>query len=128
LLDVESESVIALGQRTDIPELMQIMDVFVLSSLGEAFPNVVAEAMASGVPCVVTDVGDAADIVGDTGWVVPSGDVEALGKAMMTALAESIEDRAVRAAAARRRVEQNFTIERMVEAYEKVWSDVQGQR
>ncbi|MGH8511735.1 MAG: glycosyltransferase, partial [Gammaproteobacteria bacterium] len=71
-----------LGLRDDIPRLMGALDVLASSSYGEAFPNVVGEAMASGVPCAVTDVGDSAYIVGDTGRVVSSGDMEGLAHAI----------------------------------------------
>jgi glycosyltransferase involved in cell wall biosynthesis len=60
------------------------IDVFTLSSLGEAFPNVVAEAMSCGRPCVATNVGDSARIVGDFGIIVPPGAPQALAEAWIT--------------------------------------------
>lgn len=71
-----------LGQRRDLIDCLAGLDIFCLHSIGEGFPNVVAEAMSSGVPCVVTDVGDSAFLVGDTGVVVPPQDPQALAEAI----------------------------------------------
>lgn len=126
-LDLINE-VTLLGQRTDIPDVMNALDVHVLSSsYGEAFPNVVAEAMACGTPVVVTDVGDAAVITGKTGWVVPPKDSDALAKALLQAHA-AINDVVawqVRCTAARQRVEDHFSLERMVQSYHFAWKKEQ---
>lgn len=117
------ENIILAGQRTDIPDIMNALDLHVLSSCSEAFPNVLAEAMACGTYCVATDVGDASLIVGDTGWVVPASDSIELSKSLVQAL-QSLDDRACRhkrSAAARQRVQDNFSIERMVSNYHQVW-------
>lgn len=120
------DNLLLLSQRTDIPALMNAMDVHILSSsFGEAFPNVVAEAMACGTPCVATDVGDAGLIVGDTGWVVPPRNAEALADAIEQALLEmqnNPEAWQQRKLACRQRIEENFSIGTMIEKYHAVWS------
>lgn len=124
-LDLKGE-VLLLDQRTDIPTIMNSLDLHVLSSsFGEAFPNVLAEAMACGTPCITTDVGDAAFIVGDTGWVVPPKNHEALADEIIIALNESqnnLEVWAARKIACRKRVVENFSIEKMIKKYHQVWS------
>jgi glycosyltransferase involved in cell wall biosynthesis len=120
-----ADSVILLGARDDIPSLMNALDINVLSSLGEAFPNVLAEAMACGTPCVTTDVGDARIIVGDTGWFAPPGDPTALANALVAAIGAMANQELwqQRAADCRRRVEARFDVRQMRTAYRAVWSD-----
>ena len=118
------ETVMLLGKRTDIPAVMSALDVHVLpSAYGEAFPNVVAEAMACETPCVATDVGDAAYIVGNTGWVVPPEDSNVLANVIEKSLNETKHDQwALRCFLARERIKKNFSIEKMVEFYCDLWN------
>lgn len=107
-----------LGRRDDIPRLMASLDVLASASFGEAFPNVLGEAMACGVPCAVTDVGDSAAIVGDTGRVVRSGDMPALALAMAGLLATPAAERIALGERARERVRDNFEIGSVARLYE----------
>ncbi len=115
--------VVLAGSRADITTVMNALDLHVLSSCSEAFPNVVAEAMACGTPCVVTDVGDAAAMVGDTGWSVPPRDPQALCSAIEAALARlaSADAQSSLRAACRQRIVEHYSRAQMVRAYESVW-------
>jgi glycosyltransferase involved in cell wall biosynthesis len=111
-----------LGERSDMPDLAAALDIAAsASSFGESFPNVIGEAMACGVPCVVTDIGNSAAIVGETGLVVPPRDPPALAAACLNLLGMGAEARAMMGAAARRRILKNFSLDQVVRQYEAVY-------
>lgn len=111
-----------LGARTDVPRLMQAFDTFVLSSLSEGLPNVVAEAMSCGVPCVVTQVGDAGWMVGESGWTVPPSDPLQLAAGMIEALNAGPATLSKRGQAARARVEGELAIESVARRYLDIYA------
>jgi glycosyltransferase involved in cell wall biosynthesis len=115
-----------LGQTDNVSQVMNGLDIHVLSSsYGEGFPNVVAESMACGTPCIVTDVGDSAFIVGKTGWVVPPKNSIKLAKAIEKALSEKGTIKwNKRCIKARLRVKEKFSIGKMIKLYNKVWNKV----
>ena len=113
-----------LGARKDIPELMNALDLHVLSSKGEAFPRVLGEAMASGVPSVVTDVGDCHLIVGDTGKVVIPENSVALGEEMIAMLRMPQRERAALGVRARERICGEFSLQKMRQAFTRLFSGV----
>lgn len=107
-----------LGERNDVADLMCAMDIFCLcSAWGEGFPNVLGEAMAVGVPCVATDVGDSALIIGDCGVVVPPKDKVALVAGIESLLAIPGSERRALGENARRRIEDKFILNVIVKRY-----------
>ena len=116
---------VRLGPRRDICRLHAALDIATLSSaFGEGFPNVLAEAMACGVPCAATDVGDSAAIVGDTGLVVPPRNPAKLAAAWEGLRGEGSEARTTRGAAARRRVASRYSLATMIEAYRTLYREL----
>jgi glycosyltransferase involved in cell wall biosynthesis len=113
-----------LGQRADISRIMASLDIATLSSSGEGFPNVIGEAMACGVPCVATNVGDSAYIVGDTGIIVPPRDPNALAQAWEKLLSLSLEERIQFGNKARKRIMDNFDLQSVAKKYEDLWMSV----
>ena len=117
-----------LGVRHDVPAIDASLDVLVCSSTTEGFPNVVGEAMACGVPCVATDVGECAEVVGDTGHIVAKQDPLQLGNAISDLLRLTRAERSALGAAARRRVVERYDIHRIVERYRDLWRELAGSR
>lgn len=111
-----------LGPTTSVENELPGFDLLVSSSrFGEAFPLVIGEAMACEVPCVVTDVGDSAFIVGDTGALVPPGDPGALADALLRMARLSRAERERLGAQARARIETKFSLAYVAELYTQVY-------
>lgn len=115
---------VLIGERHDMPKCLAAMDIFCLSSRTEGFPNVVGEAMACAVPCVVTDVGDARLIVGDTGWVVAPEDYRALANALSAAVLVPTVQRQAQGLLARARIVHEFSMERAVQRFDALYKKV----
>ncbi len=110
-----------LDRREDIPALMSAADIFVSSSRDEGFPNVIGEAMACETPCVVTDAGDSAYIVGDTGITVPTKDPISLADGITEMLIKSKDEREHLGSLARKRVVNNFDIIKVSKQFEELY-------
>ncbi len=114
-----------LGSRTNTAQLLAGLDVAsTASSYGEAFPMVVGEAMACGVPCVVTDIGDSSMIVGDTGRTVPPRDPQALAAAWAEILSQGAEGRGRLGGAARKRIAEHYSLARITRLYEDLYRKI----
>ncbi len=112
-----------LGCRNDIPRLIAALDLASLASLSEAFPNVLLEAMACGVPCVSTNAGDAALILGDDDWIVPVGDMVGLAGKWLAFFRLSDDERRLIANKGRCRVMDKFEIGVVVRYFETIYLD-----
>lgn len=121
--NIDSNKIILGGITNSISNAMSTFDVHVLSSIGEAFPNVVAEAMACETLVIVTDVGDAAMITGNFGWIVPPSNHIALKDAMIKSieLKRNKQLWAQRKIDSRQFVKQHFSLSKMLSSYLEVW-------
>jgi len=115
-----------LGERSDLPQIVAGLDLSCSSSLSEGFPNVVAEAMACGVPCVATDVGASAEIVGETGRIVPPGEPASMAEALDELLRLSREERALLGAAARERIQERYSADVVNPLHLEIWNSCLG--
>ena len=119
------DSVYLLGERKDIPQITPALDLLTSSSAyGEAFPLVLGEAMSCGVSCVVTDIGDSAWIVGDTGKVVPPKNPTALAKAWLEMINMDKSIKANLGQSARNRIIEKFSLVSIVNQYEDLYQSL----
>lgn len=118
---------ILLGERNDIPALLALMDIFCLHSISEGFPNVLGEAMCVGLPCVTTDAGDAALMVGKDGIVVPHSQPALLAKGLQQVINLTPEERERSGKKLNQRIQANYTLAQVQFAYESVYHEVSSQ-
>lgn len=112
--------------RSDIAALNNSFDIATCSSVTEAFPNALGEAMACGVPCVSTDVGDASRIIGSTGRVVPSSNPDAFAAGLLELLGQGRADRYALGLAARRRVAESYELSGSMDQFLSLWRELAG--
>lgn len=119
------DRVTLLGERDDVQPVVAGLDVLAVSSAwGESFPLIVGDAMASGVPCVVTNIGDCPALVGDTGIVVPRRDSAALAAGIERLIALGPEARRRLGVAARARIQDTYSVKRTTQQYEELYQQL----
>ncbi len=109
--------------RHDVPELLKLLDIFVLPSLFEGISNTILEAMATGIPAVATSVGGTPELVvdGETGYLVPKKDIDALAKALERYILSPLVLKQ-HGAAARKRAVREFGLDKMIAQYEEMYT------
>ena len=115
---------VLMGERHDVPICLAGMDIFCMPSRTEGFPNGLGEAMAMGLPCVATDVGDTQVLVGDTALLVPAQDENALANGLLRLLNLSVEQREKLGQSAKNRVMTNFTLEKACDQYNAIYREL----
>lgn len=113
-----------LGLRSDVHRLLAGADILCLSSISEGFPSVLMEGMACGLPCVTTDTGDAAAIVGETGVVVPRKNPQAMARALCELLVQGPKHREQLGRQARARIEKDYALPMIVKRYEALYAEL----
>lgn len=118
-----SERFHLLGEQKDPSKFFPAFTVLVNPSTTESFPNVIGEAMACGVPCVVTDVGDSRKIIGDYGLTVPAKNSDALSRSVLDLLSLTKIERGEMGLNARERIMQNYSIDAVAKQYEHLYTE-----
>jgi glycosyltransferase involved in cell wall biosynthesis len=119
-----SENFVLLGEREDVPDILASMDIFCLHSKSEGFPNALGEAMSVGLPSVVTDVGDASILLGESGLIVAAQNVDDLTQGLLSMIKFSTEKRALLGDGARKRIHDKYSMDCIVSKYESLYKKV----
>ena len=119
-----TDNISLLGITHNLHEFYSVFDILVSSSVTEGFPNVLAEAMACEIPCVSTDVGDAALIIGNTGKLVPASDPDTMANKVIELIESGSEKRRELGVIARNRIQQNYSIKAMVNSYKSLYESM----
>lgn len=120
----EADAFYLLGERNDVPACLQASDVFCLHSATEGFPNVLAEAMAVGLPCITTNVGDAAYLLNNPEWVVPAASPDNLAEKLNGLLSLSYDNRAALGEVAATRIRRCFSIDEIGHRYYDLYASL----
>jgi glycosyltransferase involved in cell wall biosynthesis len=118
------ENLHLLGERSDVSNLLPAMDMVCSSSATESFPTVLGEAMAAGIPCVATDVGDSTQIIGDTGLITPPRNVSALAQALQRMVQMPASERTALGQQARARISQHYSLSAVSDRYHRLYQSV----
>lgn len=114
-----------LGERRDIPALLNALDLFTLtSSHGEGFPNVVGEAMACGVPCIATDIGDIPRIIGDTGQTLQDATPSSLAFTWLDWIEAGSSWRREKGKQAAQHMRRHYNIKHITKQYHRLYQDL----
>ncbi len=118
------DSFVLLGERHDVPNCLSAMDIFCMPSRTEAFPIALGEAMAMGLPCVATNVGDTEVLAGDTAVLVPAQDPEALARGLLEVIGLTEKQRNQMGQRAKDRVIAEFSIDKACQHYNAVYREI----
>jgi glycosyltransferase involved in cell wall biosynthesis len=119
-----SDRFVLLGERSDVPVCLSAMDIFCLHSRTEGFPNVLGEAMAMGLPCVATDVGDAALLLADGGVIVPKKNSAALAQGLEKLCRLTPAGRIALGKKSKHRVRDEFSMTRTRDRFEAIYTKI----
>ena len=113
-----------LGKRSDVPRLLRALDIFVLPSISEAFPNSLIEAMATGVACVTTNVGQCGEVLGNSKYVVAPSDPIQIANVIVKLIDSGVDGRSMLGQENRMRVADKYELGKMVQNFDELFSSV----